>query len=124
MTIRGQVISETGEPLYGASVTLVNAKGDYLGEGVRTDATGKFAITSNFLNGNYVMVTYAGMEPMMLESDTLQATDYTEIILFPKLLEPVVVTPGQNENSWWWIMPVIAIGYIVTRKKRKKYRHA
>jgi len=122
MTVRGQIISESGEPLQGASITLVNNKGEYLNEGVKADGTGKFAITSNFLTGNYLLVSYAGMTSLMIDPDAYTGTDYKKIVMFPRLLDEVVVTPGSNKESGlslWWLLPVL-LGFAVMSGKKKR----
>jgi hypothetical protein len=121
MTVRGQIVSRDG-PLDSASVTLVNTKGEYLGEGVKADRMGKFAITSTFLRDNYLLVTYAGMEPLMIDPADYTGTEYKEIFLFPSLLDPVIVTPGQNEFSHWWALVLIAAGGVYLANKKKKKR--
>jgi len=119
MTVRGQIISRDG-PLDSASVTLVDSSGKYLGEGVKADRQGQFAMTSTFLRDNYLLVTYVGMEPLMIDPAEYTGTTYKEIVMFPAFLDPVIVTPGQNENNWWWWIPVLGIGaYLVTRKQKK-----
>jgi hypothetical protein len=119
MTVRGQVISEKGEPLHSASITLVNNKGEYLGEGVKSDNTGKFGLTSAFLNQNYLLVTYAGMEPLMIDPEAFTGTNYKAIQLFPKLLDPVYVHPEKDTAGWWWLLAIPA-AYALFRSKKKR----
>ena len=118
MTIRAKIISETGEPLDGASVTLVNSKGQYLGEGVKTDATGKFALTSNFLSGNYFEVSYTGMIPLMLDPADYTGTEYKEIELFAGTLEPVTVTPKKDIGNNAWLLLLLVVGIALASRKK------
>lgn len=118
MTVRGQVISTTGEPLQGASITLVNNKGTYLNEGVKADGTGKFAITSSFLTGNYLLVSYAGMTSLMIDPDDFTGTDYKPIEMFPRLLDEVVVTPGPKQQSRLWLLGLALCAVLLAGRKK------
>lgn len=122
MTVRGQVISQTGEPLQGASITLVNNKGEYLNEGVKADGSGKFAITSSFLSGNYLLVSYAGMTSLMIDPDDFTGTTYKQIEMFPRLLDEVVVTPGSNIKAanLWWLLAIVGVSMLASKKGKKR----
>lgn len=121
MTVRGQVISEDGSPLDSASITLVNSKGEYLGEGVRADSSGKFAITSMSLKGNYLLVSFSGMTSLMIYPEDYTGDNYKEIVMFPKELDEVVVVPGNNkESNWLWLLALVGIALVAGNKKKRK----
>ncbi len=118
-TIKAKVIEGmTGDPLPNASVMIVDANGKSLGQGVAAGSDGAFQITSDLLLGNYLVISYAGLESVLVKSDMLNDTDYTEIDLLPKGLPSVVVTP--NKMHWWWLYLLGGIIlYRVTRKPKR-----
>jgi hypothetical protein len=118
-TVKGQVFGETGEPLNSASVEIVNGYGKYLGQGIKTDNTGKFSFTSSILSGNYLLVSYAGLQPAKVEADKYMGSTYKRVTLFVKALNPVYVYP--DKFPWWviWIL-AIGIGAAAIKKKKKK----
>lgn len=120
-TVRAKIVDAyNGQGLDSASVEVVNAKGAYLGQGVKTDNTGKFSFTSSIVGGNYLLITYQGMDPAMVEADKYTGSTYKEIALFPKSLDAVTVYPKKFP---WWIVIVGSIGFgiaMLTKKKKKK----
>lgn len=117
MTIRAKIQSYSGEPLDNASVELVDATGKYLGEGVRADNTGKFIFTSNAINGNYVKVSYSGMQPLIVDTDLLTGTSYYLITLYPIVLDEAGI---DFENNPLWLLVLLFGGWVLLSKKKKK----
>lgn len=105
-TVRAQVIEGlTGEPLPNASVMLVDSAGNNLHVGVMADMNGKFTLTSDVLFGNSLLISYTGLASLIVPVSTLNDTDFTEIDLYPKDLQAVVVTPAANSSNWWlWLI--------------------
>lgn len=123
-TVRAKVIEgTTGEPLANASVEVVNANGVYLGQGVAADNTGKFAFTSSIIDGNYLLISYQGMTSVIVDTDLLTGSAYTEIELFPKELDTVVVTPKKGSNWFWWLLIGSVIVIASSNKNKKKLAH-
>jgi hypothetical protein len=121
-TVKAQIVEGiTGEPLVSATVKVVDVNGAFLGQGVMTDTGGKFTLTSTALNGNYLLISYAGLAPVMIATDLLNDRDYKVVQLLSKELEPVVVTPGHKTGVWWWILLLgIPIVVVVSNKKKNK----
>lgn len=122
MTVRAQVVNgDTMETLESATAQVVNAAGQYLGQGVKADNTGKFALTSDILSGNYLAISYTGLESLMIAADLLTGTNYKIVKLYPRSLDEVVVIPGKR---WpWWAWPaIVVVGVGIARmKKRRPY---
>lgn len=114
----------TGDPLQGATVTVVDSKGNALGQGIITDSTGKFTLTSDALYGNFLLVTYTGLLPVMMSADMLNATDYKEIDLYPKDLPPVIVTPSKSSWVWWLLGGIVAVGVWQAGSSKRKRKSA
>lgn len=111
----------TGDPLPGATITVVDASGKSLGQGVSADPYGKFILTSDSVTGNYLLVTYTGLVPVMIATNLLDNTDYKEIDLYPKDLDAVTVTPPKG-SLLWLLLIAGAVVYGVSRKKKRKFQ--
>lgn len=119
MTVRGTVISKrTNEPLQNATIQVVNSEGVYLGQGVRTDNSGQFALTSDILTGNYLLISYTGMESIMIETGLLKNSFYVSIPLQEVSLPEVVVTP-KKKGFPWFLLLLLGLGGIAVAKKKK-----
>lgn len=119
MTIRGEVVAKrTGEPLQDATIQVVNAQGVYLGQGIKADNTGRFALTSDILAGNYLLISYQGMEPVMIDTEVLKNSFYFKIPLQEKELQEVVVTPKKSRFPWLLLLFIGVGGYAIISKKK------
>jgi len=118
-TVKGQVVEASkGEPLVNASVEIYNSKGTYLGQGVKTDNTGKFSFTSPILSGNYLVVSYTGLEPAFVEAEKYMSTTYKRITLFAKDLAAVTVYP--KKFPWWVVIAGTTVTAVAIASKKKK----
>lgn len=119
-TIRAQIIEGlTGEPLPGASIVIVDRQGNNLQQGVMADQYGRFILTSDILIDNFLLVSYAGLVPVMIATSLLNNTDYKEIQLLPEDLPEVVVTPGKNSFLWWLVLLGGGFMFLVSKKRKR-----
>lgn len=111
MQIRGRVIDVTNlEPLQGASITVVDAAGNYLGAGTATDAAGLFLLTSDKIEGNKILISNVGYSAVLYEPSLL--TQDLDISLSPGASElPEVVVTASKKNKW--IFPVVVLAGMV-----------
>lgn len=117
-TITGQVIDKAdGLPLARATVRVVNAKNEYLGDGVAAGSEGYFLLYSPLLAGNFLEVSHIGYTSQRW--DPADMAYYTVIELqrsYDSLAE--VVEPRNNRlNPWPW---VIGAGFALLLLKKKK----
>jgi hypothetical protein len=119
-TIRAQIIEGmTGEPLPGASVQIVDSTGKSLQQGVMVDQYGRFILTSDILMDNFLLVTYTGLVPVLIDASMLNNTEYKEIQLLPGDLPEVVVTPGGKTIPTWLFFLLGGVGLYAWYKMRK-----
>lgn len=118
-TIKAKIIEGmSGDPLPSASIQLVNANGVSLGQGVYADNNGQFALTSDKLTGNFILVSYTGLQPVLVDTSTLNDSEYKEIDLFASDLEAVIVTPNKKNPLFWLLL--IGLGAIAVTSTRKR----
>ena len=102
MTIRGMVLDgDTGDELQGASIVIADKDGKYLGEGVLSGQDGSFALTSAKLEGNKVLISFAGYNPLLVDAATLAQPFAIPVALSPNYgdLATVYVTPGKTNYA-------------------------
>lgn len=109
MVIRGQVVnSSDGQPLPYATVRDVDDDGNTTGGGVTAGSNGTFEMMTS---SPYVVVTYAGFEPLLIESAAYVSIGYPVISLVASGdLSPVTVTAHRKTNYWPWAIAA-AIAY-------------
>ena len=114
--ITGRILdSDNGEPLPGASVQVVNAAGQQLGDGVAADNDGYFRLNSAIFTGNYLAISNVGYHSIMLDPAGLNS--YNTIDLEPNYneLDPVIITPGKKNNTWLWLLLIGGGIYIASK---------
>lgn len=110
--LHGKVIDlETQQPLPGASITIVDPSGQYLGDGVAADRSGLWMLASGLFMGNFVMFTNVGYEPVTVAAEDLGVLSVVGLLKKSSVLDPVVVTPDNNKKSKipWWIIGIIGV---------------
>lgn len=109
MTIRGQVVNSSGgQPLPYATVQDVDDEGYTTGGGVQAGADGKFETTTS---SAYIVITYAGFQPLLFETAALSAGNYPLLGLMASGdLSPVTVTAHKKTNYWPWAIAA-AVAY-------------
>lgn len=126
-TVKGEVINgDTGDRLQGAAVQIVNKEGASLGPGVAAGSDGRFTLTSGILPGNYLVISYTGLVSVMMPASMLNDSRFTEIVLYSKVLDPVIVTPRKGSSLWWLLFGIAAVAganklNASRPKKRKRY---
>ena len=117
MVVRLYVISgDTGQALESATVQIVDSANRLLGQGVQTGISGKVIIDSSLLNGNFLLISYAGMIPVKVDVSVLNSIVYTEVPLFSTVLEEIVVTPKKKIGFGWWIL-IGSLFFVIKARK-------
>lgn len=124
MVIRAQVVDQSnGEPLPGATATVVDKDGKYLGQGVAADNDGKFSLTSSILDGEgvKVMITSIDFVPVLVQPAMLTDPSYMKIGLEAKSVDLGAFIFSPHKGSWWpWMLLTGGILLLATGKHKKK----
>lgn len=122
MTIEGQIInSVTGEGIDGASITVMDGNGRYLGQGIAAGTGGNFKFTSNLIDGNNLAFSAAGYLTNTINAVSFPINVPVEVPLtVNSLLPEVIVTPPKKKPS---LLPLLGaalvFGFIVVLTNEK-----
>lgn len=122
MTIEGKIInSVTGEGIDGASITVMDGNGRFLGQGIAAGTGGDFKFTSNLIDGNNLVFSAAGYNSNTINAYTFPIGVPVEIPLSVNdLLPEVVVVGGKKKNSFIPLLgAALVFGFIVVLTKDK-----
>jgi hypothetical protein len=121
MTIKGRVIDvSTRTALPGASVSLIDAAGKFLGQGVAADSDGSFGLVSSRIDGNLVFVTSTGYLGLVVDPSLLTGNTRADIALKPNYQEQpdVVVTASRKKSyTWLWLLGLTGVSAIAASRR-------
>lgn len=110
MTVKGQIIDgSTKEPLAGASITVIDTNGKFLGQGIIADASGVFSFSSPLIDTNLVAVSFAGYHSLAIEPALLKEYRVIQLYDVENDLSEVEVVAKRPKNY----VPAVVLGSFV-----------
>lgn len=122
MTITGQIIDQqTGAPIPGASITLYDRNGIYLGIGIAAGSDGKFTLTSQKAQGATLHISNVGFRPVMIDAALLAVSPPRLIELQPEAtqLDDVTVTPRKGIGLIAWGLIAVSLFFVFSKNKAR-----
>lgn len=103
--VNGYIKNQSGQPIPGATVQVINGDFNLTGQGTAANAMGFFSFYINEFNEPYgLSVSSVGYKPTVVSLSTF--TNGNTITLATNVIElpPVVVTSDKNKNIFWLII--------------------